>query len=110
VTSSGVDINFSNSIRTAGHYDLFSGQKLIAAVAFNYDRRESQMRMLDEKQLNLLMEENQIRNFQTVDASSPGLTKKLRQVTEGIYLWKYCIMIALAFLLAEILLLRFWRT
>ena len=68
------------------------------------------MNFLSEDQVKLLMSENHISNYSTLDDSIPDLTRKLKQMTEGISLWKYCIMLVLGFLLAETLLLRFWKT
>ncbi len=110
VTSSGIDVTFNNMISTAGHYELKSGGKPVSVLSFNYSRKESAMNFLSEDQVKLLMSENHISNYSTLDDSIPDLTRKLKQMTEGISLWKYCIMLVLGFLLAETLLLRFWKT
>lgn len=110
VTTSGIDIGFNNIINEAGHYDLKSGGNLISALSFNYDRRESDMKMMTEDQLKALMNENHITNYTAFDNSTPDLSLKLKQMTEGISLWKYCIILVLLFLMTETILLRFWKT
>ncbi len=110
VTSSGIDISFNNIISTAGHYELMSGGNTVSVLSFNYDRQESDMNMLTADQIKSLMSENRIENYSTFGNDIPDLTLKLKQLTEGIYLWKYCIILVLLFLLAETLLLRFWKT
>lgn len=110
VTASGIDISFNNIISEAGHYDLMSGGKLISVLSFNYSRNESDMKMLSEDQLKTLMSDNHVANYATLGDSINDLTLKLKQMTEGISLWKYCIFLVLLFLLTETLLLRYWKT
>ena len=110
ITSSGIDISFNNMITVAGHYDLTSGNKKLSVLSFNYDRKESDLTLLTPDQITLLMNENHIQNFTTLDGAIPDLTKKLKQLNEGIALWKYCILFVLVFLMIETLLLRFWKT
>ncbi|MEP7265638.1 MAG: BatA domain-containing protein [Bacteroidota bacterium] len=110
VTSSGLDIGFNNIIKEAGHYALNADGKLISMLSFNYNRAESNMRLMNEEQMELMMKDNHINNYSTINASVPDLTKKLKQLTDGVSLWKYCIVLVLLFLLVETLLLRFWKT
>jgi Aerotolerance regulator N-terminal len=110
VTSSGLDISFGNIIKESGHYALNGDGKLLSVLSFNYSRAESDMRLLNPEQIELLMKDNQISNFRSIDTSLPDLTNKLKQLTEGVSLWKYCILFVLLFLLAETLLLRLWKT
>ena len=110
VTSSGIDISFNNLITESGHYDLMSGGKMVSVLSFNYSRKESDMSVLTTDQVKNLMAENHVENYSSFDDAIPDLTHKLKQMTEGISLWKYCIMFVLCFLLAETLLLRFWKS
>lgn len=109
MTSSGLDVNLSE-IKEAGHYKLVSNGKILSQLSFNYSRSESAMKMMTSEQLDLLMKDNNLENVSQVNASVPDLTKHLKQLTDGISLWKYCILIMLLFLLIETLLLRFWKT
>jgi hypothetical protein len=65
---------------------------------------------MNVEQVSSLMSESHVSNFKTFDSNVPDLTLKLRQLTEGVFLWKYCIILVLFFLLAETLLLRLWKT
>ena len=109
VTSSGIDISFNNLVTESGHYDLISGGKLVSVLSFNYSRKESDMSVLTADQIKNLMAENHVENYSSFEDAIPDLTHKLKQMTEGISLWKYCIIFVLCFLLTEILLLRFWK-
>jgi hypothetical protein len=68
------------------------------------------MHFLIEEHVEMLMKENNIKNYTTIDPTVIDLTKKLKQLTDGVSLWKYCIIFVLVFLFVETLLLRFWKT
>ena len=86
-----------------GFYDLEKNKKTEKVVAFNYNKEESRLEQVTSKTLNnifngnaALYEETSLDSFKTA----------LKERTQGKALWKYCLALALAFLLAEILLIR----
>lgn len=109
-TASGVQVFPSGQIRHAGLYELTSSTGLIAVLAYNYDRRESVMQFYNESGLPAALSEAGLANAQVYKAAEPDFTKTINRAAEGISLWKYCIILTLVFLLAETLLLRFWKT
>ena len=99
----GLEQQLSND----GFYQLFlEADKPLAQFGFNYDRKESNMKVYDRGEL-----ETQVGNrMNVIDASvvsdlSPLITEQSR----GIILWRWCLILALLFLALEVLLLRFWR-
>ena len=48
-------------------------------------------------------------NFSVLEKGPQGLTDTLSEKDYGIRLWKLCIWIVLFCLLAEILIIRFWK-
>ncbi|HXH18772.1 MAG TPA: hypothetical protein VNJ07_06775, partial [Chitinophagales bacterium] len=75
-------------------------------VALNYDRKESQLDYYSASDLKDLFPQKNIRVLDAAGASITGMVKALQQ---GIVLWKVCIILALVFLGAEVLLLRFLK-
>ncbi|MBK7965841.1 MAG: hypothetical protein IPK10_11505 [Bacteroidetes bacterium] len=108
--ASGLMVDMGNQVQAAGHFNLMNGNQLIATLAFNYDRKESEMIFYDETMIQEKMETLKLKNWSYFNASTPDLKKTLLDLNNGISLWKYAIFSALVCLLLEILLIRFWKT
>lgn len=108
--ASGLLIDLGDQVQIAGHYDLMKGNQMIEALAFNYDRKESEMNFYDEAMIQEKMETLKLESWSYFNASTPDLKKTLLDLNNGISLWKYAILSALVCLLLEILLIRFWKT
>jgi len=106
----GVFVNTNDIVREADVYNLENSGKLIASIAFNYNRKESAMNFFTVDEVKSKADESGMLNLTTFKPENVDLTKTLSQLSDGISLWKYCIVFVLLFLLIEILLLRFWKT
>jgi hypothetical protein len=88
-----------------GIYNLFRGEVgPLAKLAFNFDRKESDLAAWNpgdlrsiktNASLNILSEENQL-----------NLASFVQSLESGKQLWKWCLLLALLFILAEVLLIR----
>jgi len=91
----------------AGFYNVYAGDENAGAlVALNYDRKESQLEYYSPSELKELYPQENIRLLDVVATDLGGIVKEMEQ---GIILWKWCIALALLFLGAEVLLLRFLK-
>ena len=108
--ASGLMLDMGNQVQVAGQYDLMKGNQLVTALAFNYDRKESEMIFYDEAMIQEKIETLKLENWSYFNAATPDLKKTLLDLNNGISLWKYAIFSALICLLLEILLIRFWKT
>jgi hypothetical protein len=108
--ASGLLIDLGNQVQKAGHFDLMKGNQVIEALAFNYDRDESEMLFYDEEVIQEKIETLKLENWSYFNSATPDLKKTLLDLNNGISLWKYAIISALVCLLLEILLIRFWKT
>lgn len=102
-------INVHDQINTAQNYQLKSEEKLIAIVPFNYDRKESDLSVLNKDELNKLTSLPGFSNLSVVEADGKELSHIISQLNEGKPLWKYCIVLALIFLAIEIILIRYFN-
>jgi hypothetical protein len=68
------------------------------------------MQFMSEDDLKSKAEESHLTNYAFYNDQGGSLTKKISRLSEGIALWKYCIIIALLAFLAEILIIRIWKT
>jgi hypothetical protein len=109
VLPNGVQINVGDKIPASGHFDLNNGKNTAAILSYNYDRKESDLRFLDEAAITEKATSARITNLRYFKGGTADLTKTINQLAEGVSLWKYCILAVLVFLLIETLLLRFWK-
>ncbi|CAH0999769.1 hypothetical protein LEM8419_01069 [Neolewinella maritima] len=101
---SRVALGVSGQLPEAGVYDLLLNEEVVESFAFNYDRRESDLQYTAPEELA------ELANVTVLDASSQAaLAGEIRARNEGRPLWQYFVWLALVSLLAEALLLRFWR-
>jgi len=100
-------LSVHDHVKDAGNYKLTSGGKLISIVSFNYDRKESDLEVLNPEEL----ERFALQQGSTLvkEADSVDLSHSIEQLNEGKKLWKICIILALGFLLTEILLIRYFK-
>jgi hypothetical protein len=91
----------------AGIYNVYTdNEKEGELVALDYDRMESQLDYYSASELKKMYPQQNIRVLEVAEADLSGVVKELEQ---GIVLWKLCIILALLFLGAEVLLLRFFE-
>ncbi len=95
----------SDQLQEAGFYSLVQNNQTLDVLAFNYDRRESQLQYQTVEELEQLG----ISGFETIRSSQVSLEKTIREANFGVRLWKICIILALLFFTIEMLLIRFWE-
>ncbi|MCB0658173.1 MAG: BatA domain-containing protein [Saprospiraceae bacterium] len=91
----------------AGFYQVMWDNTSQAHLAFNFDRRESDLSIFPVSELR--------ERFASVyslldDAQISDFSKYIRDQISGISLWRYCLWLVLFFLVLEVLILRFWKT
>ncbi|MFN4080569.1 MAG: BatA domain-containing protein [Saprospiraceae bacterium] len=93
------------ALQQSGWYGLRqSSDTTLAVFAFNYDRRESDMQFADLGALSLP------RNVRILDKNAEAnFSQVVNEQSQGIVLWRWCLIFALMFLLLEALILRFFK-
>ncbi len=98
-------LSINDQLKEAGIYQLYmEAKKPLSYFGFNFNRKES---FLNYFNLSELKEKYNFPNVTFLE--SANLEIEVGQIERGVVLWKICLLLALAFLLLEILLLRFWR-
>lgn len=99
-------ININNAAVQAGFYHLqLPNAKDSTGIAVNYDRSES---ALEYWSLDDLKKNSKIKNAEWLSGKTNS-ADYINEMQHGIPLWKVCIILALLFLLVEILLIRFMK-
>jgi len=89
-----------------GHYSITANNKNLGVAAFNFDRTESTLKFAGKAELkNIFNQKNQL----VLDNTRANLAAEVKQIKDGILLWKLCVILSLLFLLIEVLLIRFWK-
>ncbi len=101
-------VTVHDQIIAAQNYDLKSADKTLSVVSFNYDRKESDLSVMKMDELEKLAMQSGS-NFNVIETEGKDLSHSITQLNEGKRLWKTCIILALIFLAAEIILIRYFQ-
>ncbi len=100
---------FHDQIEEAANYSLFYGDQQVGGVSFNYDRRESMLEAYEQDELEEELADLQVEAIQVVDTAGKPLDQVLHEMGMGQQLWRLFLILALLFILFEILIIRFWK-
>jgi len=111
VNSSGnmVNIFVGNQVPLAGNFNLLNDKSVITSLAFNYNRGESDLACNSTGDLEAMLSKAHLKTFSVMKTGQKPLNDVIAQINSGTQLWRYFIWLALLMLLAEILLIRFFK-
>ncbi len=95
----------SDLLQESGNYELKKQDSILSVLAFNDNRKESDMSYLTAENLKQIFP-------QAGNVLQPGQASIKGEVSDlnfGLQLWKLCIILALVFLATEILLIRYYK-
>jgi hypothetical protein len=99
-------IYVADQLHETGIYDLKKVDSTVAVIAFNDNRSESDLSYLNSVELTKLIPQAD----EILEGGKASLKGNVTETNFGLQLWKLCIILALIFLGAEILLVRFYKT
>ena len=97
-------------IKNAGNYLLTVGEKPLSALSFNYGKKESQPNIYSSKEVEEILQKNNITGIKINSSANQNISNMVQQIQLGKSYWKHCIILALLFLLIEILLIKFLKS
>jgi hypothetical protein len=95
----------SDQVQQTGTYDLKKQDSTLAVLAFNDNRSESDLSYFTPADLAKLLPASAT----ILEAGKGSLKNAVSEINIGLQLWKLCIILALIFLAAEILLVRYYK-
>jgi hypothetical protein len=105
-SGNNVMINVNNAVRQAGLYGIYLPEaKDTVFTGINYDRIESDLNYWSMADLK---NSTKLRNAEWLN-DKIDVAAGINELQHGMPLWKVCIILALLFLLTEILLIRFMK-
>ena len=109
-SGNGVKIDVLDQINNAGNYHVVSDNDTIAGLSFNYDRKESNTDTYSVDDLKSLIGKYNLGNFSILSASLDNLSSQINDlVLERKDLWKIFIILAMIFIVAEVVVIKFWK-
>jgi len=102
-----INLYAGDQIDIPGFYRLMTQDSMLAKIAFNFDRSESDMTAMSDDEISALSADH-IKLMNT--SEEVNVAQALVQKTKNTTYWKWCIILALLFLLIEQLLLRHFKT
>jgi len=98
----------TDAVTQAGNYELTSGNGTLP-LAFNYDRKESAPDCYNADQLREQLQQTGFQKVHFITASKTELSAHFDVVHNGRQLWRLFLVLAIMALLAEVLIIRFWK-
>jgi hypothetical protein len=100
-------LDVKNLIPDAGYYDLTLENKIVDKLAFNFNRKESNLDLYDKDELINKMKNDKVNVLEY--GAQEGMKEFVGEKDQGIVLWKWFLIAALLFLLLETLFIRFLK-
>ena len=95
----------SDQLQETGNYELKKQDSILSVLAFNDNRKESDMSYLTAGNLKQIFP----KAGNILEPGQASIKSRVSDLNFGLQLWKLCIILALIFLAAEILLIRFYK-
>ncbi len=107
--NNGMALYTQRQINSPGFFEVQRNNTLLLPLAFNYSRKESNLKCRDIEQLKKIIDDKAFKNIQLIEDTSEDITSQIQQGAEGKKLWKIFIILTLLFIGIEIALLRFLK-
>jgi hypothetical protein len=93
----------------ANNYFLLRDKINVEGLAFNYDRKESDLASFSKNELSEIIKKSGWKRTHLIEASAGNMQASLAEIGGGTRLWKIFILLTLLFLGIEIILIRFLK-
>ena len=98
-----------DGISNAGIYQAVENDSILGLLAFNYNRKESDMRFFNRQMLDSVLPNSPLKHYTVLDGKINNVREVINQQQKGARFWKLFIIFAAWLLLAEVLILRWWK-
>ncbi|MGZ3933026.1 MAG: hypothetical protein ACXVP0_17430, partial [Bacteroidia bacterium] len=109
VVDNRITVFTQNQISEPGFYNITYRNTKLQALAFNYNRLESDLSFYKANELENLIQEKRLSSFKTLIAGEKQITENVADISGNARLWKLFIFLTLLFIAAEIALIKFLK-
>lgn len=106
IVNNQLNIFTQNQITNPGFYRVTFKTNPLLALAFNYDRLESNLSFYTAEELEKTLEEKRLTSFKILNAGEKSLTSGIQEISGNTKLWKLFIILTLLFVAIEIALIK----
>ena len=107
--SGGLLLNFDQLDLSPGNYQLKQSETLLEEISFNISDSESHLAFASLNDLDNQLSNKGLSDVRLFPPTPEQITQTIQTEREGLPLWKYCLILGLIFLLAEIAILTFMK-
>jgi hypothetical protein len=100
------EILIADQIKQSGNYQLVKNDSLLSVLSFNDAGAESDLSYASNREINAIFD---AKKPEIMEAQAGSIKNMIKSADQGISLWKVCLILALLFFAAEILLIRFYN-
>lgn len=98
-----------DQITKSGIYEIVLDGKKVAEFAMNYNRLESNPKVLTGEEVVEKLQAAGWQNVQLIEANLDTFGKTLKDVQQGNHFWWYCVLAAFLFFIVEICLIKWFK-
>lgn len=102
----GIEVFYGDTKTLAGNYELTLGDSVVATVGLNYSRAESVLDAYDNESWTAALEAAAWPRYALVASNLDTISKTIEELDEGKRLWLNFLILALVFLVIEVLLIK----
>jgi hypothetical protein len=102
-------INLHDQILESGNYEIYLDDNFVGYVSLNHSRRESDPKLHDETSLEKILNSSG-NNISIYNGAYESLQSAILSANRSQSLWKYCVILALLFFVAEVLIIKLIKT
>lgn len=106
IINNSVFLYTQRQINTPGFYEVSHLKQVLLPMAFNYSRKESDLKCYSDEDLTKLLSEKGWKSVSLISDTQADISKQILLGAEGKKLWKLFIILALLFIAVEVALLR----
>ncbi|MBL7930713.1 MAG: BatA and WFA domain-containing protein [Bacteroidia bacterium] len=106
LTNNNLTLFTRQQISKPGFYTITTQQNSLQPLAFNYSRKESDLKCYTNEELEGIVTERNFKGLKILTGTESGFSKQIALGIEGKKLWKLFLLLTLLFLLVETALLR----
>lgn len=105
----GTAIALHDADLAPGPYALVLNTDTLATLALDLPRTESDLATMNVDELRTALEQRGLSSFRILEPGGADLSVRLKELDQGVKLWKWFVLAALLFLFVEIILIRLLR-
>ncbi len=108
-SGNSLSVFLPEEISEAGNYKIYSGQNLVSGLSVNYNRNQSVSEYFSNEELNKIAGSRYGSAAIVLETGKENYYQAIKELGTGKQLWQLFLLLALFFVICEVLLIRFLK-